>query len=660
MNPRFLVPGLTAVSGALMAIALQARGGTGYGSDAHQGKPTICVVAVKEARLLTMCPDIVEAKLAGGASWKPTGQVLVEHDPSGSDLQGLTITALRPTAEQRRLMLDDPRLRSQLAAVHVRLPIPAGQAQGAPASSLLERIPLDAGLAVTDGPTRAAIEEEMVRQKRYEVVQSVDIADYVFIAEATYVTRTTEPLFGASITVVTGSGGRKDGAEYIQAVDRTPNVRQSLLAILVPGDAYKRTPADIGALLKSRLWEGSVLMQPPYNYGYFNPINEVQYAEQRKTYADASPESLVRQLHGKEGRVNSHPVLCAASDQPFRLYDPRGSDSKPTGVLDLAQSSTRFALPSGVSFRAAVTYVPVSVAVTDAATGADIRDVAASEFHIFENDVEQKVDRVLAASLPFNLALLMDTSTSMQSKVADIQEAALRFVDAVRPDDQLMVVSFDRRIFLQASMTRDRDRLRRGLFQIDKAEGTRLYDAIRLSLDEPSFTQADRRAIVVVTDGVDTHSRLADSAATLALAGEMNVPVYAVQLDTVGAPRAARPPTVESGARVHDATTKAAATAAAADARARESAAEFLKRLTTRTGGQYYRASTLVDVFDALSNVAHDLSVQYTVCYYPSNQALDGSYRRIRIAVPLPGASVRARDGYTAGRSARSQKPSRP
>lgn len=221
------------------------------------------------------------------------------------------------------------------------------------------------------------------------------------------------------------------------------------------------------------------------------------------------------------------------------------------------------------------------------------------------------------------------------------------------------LLSFDRRVFLQTGMTQNRDRLRRAIFQIDKAEGTRLYDAIRLAADEPSFAQADRKAIVVITDGVDTHSRLLDNAGTLALAGQMNVPIYAVQFNVPG-PTAAPPRRAgSSSAKLDEAADRMAATVAAADAQAVPSAGEFLKRLTTSTGGQFYGASTLKDVCDALVKVAHDLSVHYTVCYYPSNQTLDGSYRRIRIAVARPGATVRARDGYTAGKQLSPQIPPR-
>jgi VWFA-related protein len=278
----------------------------------------------------------------------------------------------------------------------------------------------------------------------------------------------------------------------------------------------------------------------------------------------------------------------------------------------------------------------VHVSVADAA-GGDLRDVAAPEFRVYEDDVEQNIDRVLSLSQPFNMVLLVDGSTSMRSNVARIQEAVLGFVDGVRPDDQLMLVSFHRRVLEQAPLTKDRARTRQAVYQIDKRDGTRLYDAIRLSAERLPPAAAERWAIVLVTDGVDTESRLADAAATIAWAAEADIAIYVVEYE---------PSDDDVTVRVVTPGTPIIEPAIPADTLAR--ARQFLEELAVSTGGQVYRATTMDGLADALRRVAHDLSVLYTVCYYPSNQSLDGTYRRLRVEVTRPGAKVRARPGYRA------------
>jgi VWFA-related protein len=294
------------------------------------------------------------------------------------------------------------------------------------------------------------------------------------------------------------------------------------------------------------------------------------------------------------------------------------------------------------TFSSSVTYVPVHVSVADT-DATDLRDVAASEFRVYEDDVEQKIDRVLSLSQPFNMVLLVDASTSMRANVGRIQEALLGFVDAVRQDDQLMLVSFHRLVFEQAALTKDRVRTRQAVYQIDKRDGTRLYDAIRLSAQRLPPASVARKAIVLVTDGVDTESRFADAASTLAWATEADIPIYVVQYEASEDDDVVVRTVPSSAPRFLERPLPADTVA-----RARE----FLERLAANSGGQVYRATTLNGLADALRRVAHDLSVLYTVCYYPSNQSQDGTYRRLRVEVTRPGAKVRARLGYRAARRA--------
>ena len=206
-----------------------------------------------------------------------------------------------------------------------------------------------------------------------------------------------------------------------------------------------------------------------------------------------------------------------------------------------------------------------------------------------------------------------------------------------------MLVSFHRLVLQQADLTKDRVRTRQAVYQIDKRDGTRLYDAIRLSAERLPPASVERKAIVLVTDGVDTESRFADAPSTLAWATEADIPIYVVQYEASEDDDIVMRTVPSSATRILE-------RPLSADAAAR--AREFLDKLATNSGGQVYRATTLNGLADALRGVAHDLSVLYTVCYYPSNQAQDGTYRRLRVEVTRPGVKVRARLGYRSARRA--------
>ena len=124
-----------------------------------------------------------------------------------------------------------------------------------------------------------------------------------------------------------------------------------------------------------------------------------------------------------------------------------------------------------------VTLVTVPVMVMDRA-GKCIRDLKASDFRVFENGKEQKIDRLVPESEPFNVALLIDSSGSTHFKSGEMQKAALAFMDALRLYDRLMVVSFDDKLSYNSGFTNDHAVLRAAIAQDHQGTMTRLYDAI--------------------------------------------------------------------------------------------------------------------------------------------------------------------------------------
>jgi len=173
--------------------------------------------------------------------------------------------------------------------------------------------------------------------------------------------------------------------------------------------------------------------------------------------------------------------------------------------------------------------IPVSVMDRD---GKYIPDLTKDDFHVWEDGVEQRVAYFASTEKPFTVALLIDTSGSTRFRLDEIQEAAISFVEQLRPDDRVMVVSFSDKIRVLAQPTSDRNTLRNAIRQTEPGDGTRLYDAVD-QVENQYFNRIEgRKAMVLFTDGVDTTSKHASYESTLRDAEELDALIYPVEYDT--------------------------------------------------------------------------------------------------------------------------------
>ncbi len=291
---------------------------------------------------------------------------------------------------------------------------------------------------------------------------------------------------------------------------------------------------------------------------------------------------------------------------------------------------------AGSPIRVEVSLVTVPVVATDK-DGKYITGLRQEDFHIFENGVQQKIDRLIPASEPFNVALMLDSSGSTHFKFADIQNAAQAFVDSLRPQDRIMVVSFDDKMRVHAGLTDDRARLRRAILETESSsKGTRLYDALDRVLEAHLEPLPGRKAIVLFSDGVDNGSITGDSGSTRSKIEKSDVVLYAIQYDTRkdGISDRFSVPLPQGYVSFNTLYSRAV---------------KYFGSLTGRSGGRLFHAETVAGLNEAFSQIAGELPLQYTLCYYPARPAKDGSYRTIRVTVDRPGVKVRARTGYRAG-----------
>jgi Ca-activated chloride channel family protein len=300
--------------------------------------------------------------------------------------------------------------------------------------------------------------------------------------------------------------------------------------------------------------------------------------------------------------------------------------------------------------------VTIPVNVMDR-TGKYVPNLRREDFHIFEDSVEQRIAYFATVDQPFTVALVIDTSNSTHFRLEDIQDAAIAFVNQLKPEDRVMVISFDDDINVLTKPTSDRGELTRAIRRTHTGGGTRLYDAVDLVINRQLKNIQGRKAIVLFTDGVDTTSHRASYNSTLRDAEELDATVYPVAYDTeggfgtggrtlplpggrggivLGLPFPRLPGQgggVGGGPR---------GSSPADYARARE----YLHGLADRTGGGYYRGDSLMGVSQAFTWIAEELRRQYSLGYYPKVSGQDGERRQIKVRVNRSELVVKARDHY--------------
>jgi VWFA-related protein len=345
-----------------------------------------------------------------------------------------------------------------------------------------------------------------------------------------------------------------------------------------------------------------------------------------------------------KGDVAGRAQTVCVSPAPLRSA-PLETASAPPGVdpEPVARPSSEPARPPVLpTFRAGVAAVAVPLVVTGA-DGAPVRDLMAWECRVFEDEAEQRVSEFTTESEPLSVALVMDTSESMRPHFEAAKGAASAFIDSLRPSDRAMVVSFDDRAYVGSEWTTDRERLRRAVLATRiGGSGSRLFDAIDAVVAGRLDPVAGRKALVLVTDGLDVGSGWATAAGALERIQGSNVPVYVVLHDTqLSEGVGAWPTTMPRGAIV------ARAPAPAGGSRPDgNDARQVLRAIAADSGGAVLPAASLDQVVSGFSRISDELGRQFVLYYYPSTTTRDGAFRRIRVEVGRPGVSVRARPGY--------------
>src|SRR5215207_9805495 len=220
-----------------------------------------------------------------------------------------------------------------------------------------------------------------------------------------------------------------------------------------------------------------------------------------------------------------------AQTQPRKAPAPLPKSEGGTAKREAKQEQTAEEVGEDEVVRVNTSLVTIPVSVLDR-DGRFISGLRKEDFRIFEYGGEQQVSYFATTEEPFTVALVIDTSGSTRFKLEDIQDAAIAFLDQLRPEDKVVVISFDEQVRVLSEATSDRNQLRAAIRRTHTGGGTRLYDAVDLVINEQLRRVQGRKAVVLFTDGVDSSSKRASFESTLEEAVELDAMIYPIQYDT--------------------------------------------------------------------------------------------------------------------------------
>jgi VWFA-related protein len=356
------------------------------------------------------------------------------------------------------------------------------------------------------------------------------------------------------------------------------------------------------------------------------------------------------------------------------------------------------------SIKIGTNLVTVPVIVTDR-YGRFVTGLGRNQFIVREEGSQQKIEDFSSTEAPFSVALLIDTSRSTHNKLGSIRKAAETFIKQLLPNDRIMVVSFDDKVRFVCDFTSDHAELKRAVNSLKSNYATSLYDAIHLTINEKMSKIQGRKAIVVLTDGVDTASKHATFESAIELASSAGIITYTVKYETrndggpvmkprdlpgVGssfapgpglrwqdAPRQKPKPEPEESKSESEGksliniprpkegapmSTPGSLPSSRVNSQRQQPirdryliAADFLRTLAAQSGGLPFQAETIENTSYAFQLIANELHNQYTLTYISTNERRDGNYRAIAVGVNNPDLVVRARRFYRAPRDESSE-----
>jgi Ca-activated chloride channel homolog len=291
---------------------------------------------------------------------------------------------------------------------------------------------------------------------------------------------------------------------------------------------------------------------------------------------------------------------------------------------DVKHDTPGQAIKHGQSLHVDVDLALVNVTVTDPHDRL-VTGLEPDNFRVFENNVEQEIWYFSSEDVPISVGVIFDFSGSMVNKIGKAKEAALQFFKTANPQDEFFLVSFNERAELKSNFTTSVEDLQSSLFSSSPKGRTALFDGIYLGLSEMKTARNAKRALLIISDGGDNHSRYGEGDIRR-LVREADTQLYSIgifdSLDYRG-----RTPEELNGPTL-------------------------LSEVTELTGGRAFEAANANELPDIATKIGAELRNQYILGYYPSSKSHDSRWRKIKVKLRapkgLPPLSVYTKTGYYA------------
>lgn len=405
------------------------------------------------------------------------------------------------------------------------------------------------------------------------------------------------------------------------------------------GGKYSRRPLILVVLACAACWAG--LPVPHLGSGLLAAGPE-QGLNQGSKQASAQDSIVLNAAQTPPGSTaaSAVPATALPATPTVGPAGPKGSPTAPATAAPASTSATPSAGPPADKTQPAVDVRepnihtrPIQVNVNMVMVGVTVTDpydrivtgLDKNNFEVFDEKVPQEIASFSTEDAPISAGMIFDSSGSMSDKIEKSKEAALQFFKTSNPEDEFMLIQFNERPDLISSFTSKFEKLQDRLLFVKSGGRTALLDAIYLGLNEMKKGRSSRKALLVISDGGDNHSRYTENEIKRAVR-ESDTQIYAV---AVLEPLASRNRTPEEAA-----------------------GPSLLSDLATVSGGRMFSVEDPSELPDIAEKISIELRNEYVIGYKPSNLVRDGRWRRIKVKLDpprgLPPLQVYARTGYYA------------
>lgn len=274
------------------------------------------------------------------------------------------------------------------------------------------------------------------------------------------------------------------------------------------------------------------------------------------------------------------------------------------------------------AFKTNADLVLVPVTVTDHKGGL-VNGLRANAFNVFDDRISERIFSFSEEDVPASIGVILDMSGSMKSTLGQAKFALRSFLDTANPEDEAFLYSVSSRPNRNAGFTDDADTLLNGIALSDARGSTALIDTIYCGFDTMRSARQPRKALLIISDGMDNHSRYSRTE-LLERALESDVQIFTIAIYNA--------PAYEKPIQLQEA----------------RQGLSLLEDLAAKTGGLHFVIRDSEDIGRAATSISRAIRNEYTIAYVPGNSTRDGRWHAIEVKLRVPGLKVYARAGYYA------------